>query len=168
MKRSSLIWLLIVGLFASLVFTGCQAQRKPAPGAPGNGSIPAPTTPGPTANNPSTLPTNPNEMTKMADGLAQEASKVNGVNKATVVLTFNTAMVGVDLKPGADPNTVKSEVGSVVKKSNNMIKNVLVSTDPELNSRLLKISRGIAQGKPVDTFTKEIDEIRNRLSPTAK
>lgn len=157
MKRSRLIWLLILGLFASLVFTGCQAQRKPAP-----------TTPAPTANNPSTLPTNPTEMVKLSDRLAGEAAKVNGVNKATVVLSFNTALVGVDLKPGADANTVKSEVGSVIKKSNNLIKNVLVSTDPELNSRLVRISRGIAQGKPVDTFASEINEIRNRLSPTAR
>ncbi|MCL5057753.1 MAG: YhcN/YlaJ family sporulation lipoprotein [Actinobacteria bacterium] len=163
MKRSRLIWLLILGLFVSLAFTGCQAQRKPAPGAPGTGTAPAPT-----ANNPTALPTNPNEMAKLSDSLAKEAAKVKGVNKATVVLTFNTALVGLDLKSGADANTVKSEVGSVIKKSNNLIKNVLVSTDPELNSRLVRISRGIAQGKPVDTFTKEIDEIRSRLSPTAK
>lgn len=163
MKSSRLIWLLILGLLVSLAFTGCQAQRKPVPGAPGAGTAPAPT-----ANNPTALPTNPTEMAKMSDSLAKEAAKVEGVNKATVVLTLNTALVGLDLKPGADANTVKSEVGSVIKKSNNLIKNVLVSTDPELNSRLVRISRGIAQGKPVDTFTKEIDEIRSRLSPTAK
>jgi YhcN/YlaJ family sporulation lipoprotein len=107
-------------------------------------------------------------MSKMADSLAREAAKVNGVSKATVVLSYNTALVGLDLKPGADANTVKAEVGNVIKRANNMIKNVLVSTDPELNTRLVNISRGIAQGKPVDTFTKEIDQLRNRLSPTAK
>ncbi|MHB8158207.1 MAG: YhcN/YlaJ family sporulation lipoprotein [Desulfocucumaceae bacterium] len=159
MKRSKLFYLLAVGLIASMPLVGC-ALKKPAPQAPA--------TPSPTAQSPSRTPTNPTEMSKMSAGLAQEAAKVKGVNKAAVVLTFNTAIVGVDLKTGADANAVKSEVATVIKKSNNLIKNVLVTTDPELNSRLVRISQGIAEGRPADSFDKEITELRDRLSPTVR
>lgn len=170
MKRTRFIWFVIIGLMAALALTGCQAQRKPAPGgqttpAP---TTPAPSAPAPTLNKPTALPTNPTEMNKLSESLAREAARVKGVNKATVVLTGNTAMVGLDLKAGADAKKVKSEVADAVKRSNNLIKNVLVSTDPELNTRLVNISKGIAQGKPIDTFTREIDQLRNRLSPSTR
>ncbi|MFZ5645434.1 MAG: YhcN/YlaJ family sporulation lipoprotein [Bacillota bacterium] len=159
MQKKKFLSFLILAVFVLLAVTGCPAQRKPQP---------QDTQPGPTAQEPSRLPTNPNEMTRMTDGLAREASKVQGVESSTVVLTFNTALVGLNLKPGADENAVKAEVGKVIKNQNNLIKNVLVTTDPELNSRLVRISRGIAEGRPADSFQKEIDELRDRLSPTAR
>lgn len=158
MLKRSLPVIILLSVFVLTAMTGCPAQRKPL----GEGNPPAPTAPAPQR----PLPTAPNESSRLADALADEAVKVQGVNKATVVLTGSTALVGVDLKPGADANTVKDGVAKAVKSANNQIANVLVSTDPELNSRLVNISKGIAEGRPISAFSSEITEIIKRLSPS--
>lgn len=164
MKISRLPAVLLIGVLVLLASLGCTAQRKPNPSPQGGVNPPGPTAPAPTA----PLPTNPTAANRLAQGLAGEALKVQGVDKATVVLTGSTALVGVNLKPGADANTVKNEVAGVVQKADNRIKNVLVSTDPELNQRIVRISKGVAEGRPISGFAKEIDELIKRLSPTAK
>ncbi|MFZ5649829.1 MAG: YhcN/YlaJ family sporulation lipoprotein [Bacillota bacterium] len=160
MFKRSLPVTILLSVFVLTAMLGCPAQRKPL----GEGNPPAPTAPAPQR----PLPTAPNESSQLADALAAEAVKVQGVNKATVVLTGSTALVGVDLKPGADANTVKDGVAKAVKSANNQIANVLVSTDPELNSRLVRISKGIAEGRPISAFSSEITEIIKRLSPSAR
>lgn len=159
MLYRSLIAVVLIVAFAVAALVGCSPQKRPL----GQGNPPAPTAPAPER----PLPNAPNESARLADALATEAVKVQGVNSATVVLTGNTALVGVDLKPGADANTVKTGVVNTVKNANNQVKNVLVSTDPELNTRLVRISRGIGEGRPISAFADEINEIIKRLSPSA-
>lgn len=164
MKIMRLLVVLMLGLLVLVTSVGCSAQRKPDMNPQGQGIPPAPTAPAPAE----PLPTIPTESTRLAKQVADEAVKVNGVNSVTVVLTGSTAMAGVDLKPGVDPNVVKDEVASVIKKSEKRIKNVLVSTDPELNQRIASISKGIAEGRPISSFAVEVREIMNRLTPTAR
>lgn len=161
MRINRLPVLLIAGLLVLLVSLGCAPKKKPEMG-PGN--PPAPTAPAPSA----PLPTNPTQSNLLAEKLAAEAVKVKGVDRATVVLTGSTAIVGCNLKPGADANTVKSEVANVVKGADKRVKNVLVSTDPELNQRIVRISKGLAEGRPISGFSREISELLKRLTPTAK
>lgn len=159
MIKRSLFATVLLSLFVVMALLGCPAQKKPL----GEGNPPAPTAPAPQR----PLPNAPNESAQLADALAAEAVKVPDVNKATVVLTGGTALVGVDMKPGADANAVKDGVAKAVKNANNQVANVLVSTDPELNSRLVRISKGIAEGRPISAFSAEISEIIKRLSPSA-
>lgn len=161
MKIKRLISLLLVGILVLLASLGCSAQRKPETG---QGNPPAPTAPAPAR----PLPTNPTDSSRLADKLAGDALKVNGVDRATVVLTGSTAIVGCNLKPGADAAAVKNEVASAVKQSDSRVKNVLVSTDPELNQRIVRISRGVAEGRPLSGFSQEINELLKRLSPAAR
>ncbi|MFZ5633572.1 MAG: YhcN/YlaJ family sporulation lipoprotein [Bacillota bacterium] len=164
MKVSRLPAVVLIGSLVLLASLGCTPQRRPDMGSQGQGNPPAPTAPAPAR----PLPTNPAESNRLAEGLAGEALKVQGVDKATVVLTGSTALVGVNLKSGADPNTVKKEVTRVIQKADNRIKNVLVSTDPELNQRIVRISKGVAEGRPISGFSREISELIKRLSPTAR
>lgn len=160
-KINRLFSLLIIGLLVLLASIGCSPQRRPEIG---QGNPPAPTAPAPSA----PLPTNPTQSNLLAEKLAAEAIRVNGVDRATVVLTGSTAIVGCNLKPGADANKVKNEVANVVKGADNRVKNVLVSTDPELNQRIVRISKGLARGRPISAFSNEVSELLKRLSPAAK
>lgn len=161
MKVTRLIAVLTVSLLVAAAALGCSALRKPQAG---QGKPPAPTAPAPGT----PLPTNPTESSRLAQMLSAEAQKVKGVDKATVVLTGSTAMVGASIKPGSDASTVKTQVGDAIKKADGRVKNVLVSTDPELNQRLIRISQGLAGGRPISAFSTEIQEILKRLSPSAK
>lgn len=161
MKAKKWIGLLAVGILVLTAALGCSAQRKPNLG---QGNPPAPTAPAPST----PLPTNPTESNTLAQRLASEAQKVNGVESATVVLTGSTALVGVNLRPGADAVAVKSEVASAIKRADNRVKNALVSTDPELNQRIIQIGKGIAGGRPISAFAREVDEILKRLSPSSR
>jgi len=153
---------LFLGVFFVAALFGCTGQKKPL--GVGQGNPPAPTAPAPQR----PLPNAPNESSRLADALAVEANKVQGVKGATVVLTGSTALVGVDLNPGAEANTAKEQVASALKNANNQVTNVLVSTDPEINSRIAGISKGISEGRPISSFAAEVSEIIKRLSPSAR
>lgn len=161
MNARKTLGLMAVGILILLFSVGCSAQKKPFLS---NGNPPAPTAPAPSR----PLPNDPNQSSRVAERLAGEALKVQGVDSASVVVTGSTAMVGVNLKPGADAAAVKSEVARVVKGADNRVKNALVSTDPELNQRLVRISKGIAEGRPISGFSNEISELLKRLSPATR
>lgn len=160
MRINTLSGLVVVGLLVFLTAAGCQALRKPDVG---QGNRPAPTAPAPNV----PLPTNPTESNRLAQSLVAEVINVQGVETAAVVLTGSTALVGVSLEPGTDAAAAKGQVGDVIKRSDNRIKNVLVTTDPELNRRIENISSGVARGRPIGAFTNEIRELLKRLSPSA-
>lgn len=160
--RLRLVVILLVIITVSSL--GCNAQRKPAaednpPPAP---TAPAPATP---------LPQNPAESGPLAENLAERAVAVEGVKQATVVLTGSTALVGIDLKAGierANTNAIKDKVAGVVKRADNRIKNVLVSTDPDTVVRIRKVAAGIGEGRPVTSFSREVGEIIRRISPSSR
>lgn len=143
---------------------GCNAQRKPADDG---ARAPAPTAPAPAA----PLPENPAEANRLAGSLAEKAVRVEGVKEATVVLTGSTALVGIDLQAGINrenTSAVKAKVAEIVKGADNRIKNVLVSTDPDTVTRISRVSRGIAEGRPITSFSKEVGEIIRRISPATR
>ncbi|MGQ9556924.1 MAG: YhcN/YlaJ family sporulation lipoprotein [Desulfurispora sp.] len=156
-----------IGLLVLLVLlvVGCQPQRKPAPATDNTGRL----VPAPGATQ--TLPVNPAEASALARRLAARAAQVDGVNRATVVLSGNTAMVGLDIKaklPKSRIDAIKKEVAAVIKKEDTRIRDVLVSTDADMVTRLKKIASGINEGRPVSSFRDEINDIMRRLSPVAR
>jgi len=151
---------LFMGIFLLAALFGCAGQKKPF--GVGQGNPPAPTAPAPQ----DPLPKAPNEADRLANALAAEALKIEGVKGASVVLTGSTALVGIDLNPGADANIVKERVANTLRNANNQVANVLVSTDPEISSRIAGISKGVAEGRPLSSFSAEVNEIIKRLSPS--
>jgi len=159
-KLFKILCVLALGATVLLASFGCSAQRRPDLGQnPQAPTAPAPERP---------LPTDPNQSSRLADQLAGQANQVQGVDSTTVVLTGSTALVGINLKSGADAATVKNQVADVVKRADNRVKNVLVSTDPELNQRIVSISKGLAEGRPLSAFTNEVNELIKRLSPAGR
>lgn len=154
-------------LGASLVLGGCQAAKKPEPKNTGN--IPAPTN----QTNPNTQKaTNPNQAypRHIADKVVNEANKVQGVRGSAAVVSGKNVYLGLDL----NANLEKSKSAQVEKNVLNRVKKlvpgytVTVTSDVDIVTRIKRVSQGIAQGKTIASFNKELQEISNRLKPRSK
>lgn len=139
----------ILTLVTSLLFTaviGCSPAKKPQ--------------------TPSQKPATMN--TSESSRVAKSIDTISGVNNSTVVLSGNTAYVGLDLKANVEKSktkTIEKEASNKVRKSVPRIKTVFVSSDVDTVTRLKKVSSGIAAGKPVSSFTEELSEIGRRVTP---
>lgn len=182
------IWvLLLVAIFISAVW-GCGGEAA-KPNQPNNkitqNKGTAPVTP------------QPNTERVMADRLANIATQVEGVKAATVVVNRNandmgnnndtlgngnnanntttnnnyTAMVGIELNSdikGTASDNVKKQVADKIKASEKNVSKVLVTTDPNLITRLKDIASGVINGRPISSFATEIEELARRIAPTMK
>lgn len=169
-KSKALLLLLLVALLLS-VFAGCAPARRPAPN---NGTRRETTEPRNINGNDDLaddMDMNAEESNRIAEQLADEATKVKGVKSATVVFTNKTAVVGLDL--GAEieadqTDDIKQEVSNRLKKANKNVKTVSISTDADTVTRIRNIARGVAEGRPVSEFAKELSEITRRITPSIK
>lgn len=167
MKKILVIFSTLVLIFA-LALSGCSVNRKPAPN---NQSPPARITPNtPNTQTPTpardTTPASPAHT--QASKLAQAAEDVDGVKAATVVITGSTVLVGLETEPDIEDNKteeIKDKVTEKIKKADNSIKTVSITTDPNLITRLKKVAEGIKDGKPISSFTDELAEITRRIAP---
>lgn len=166
---------LLAILLAAAVFVtlgaGCAPAKKPLTPRPDPRIVAEPKDSTP-RNNTVGMPTNSSEMNKLADKLSKEAVKVPGVKSATVAVSGREAYVGVDLKAeaaGQETTNIKNDVANRVKKSDNRLTNVYVSTDADTVTRIRKVAQGIEQGKPLTSFSAQLSEIGRRIVPkTAK
>lgn len=143
MKKKRIFQLLLTLLVLSIfIFSGCStAARKPGPET---------------------------ASSEKAQRIAREADAVKWVKSATVVVTGKTAYVGLDINANiekAQTKEVENAVINRIKKSEPTINTVYVSSDPDIVTRLKKVSRGIAAGKPVSSFARELAEIGRRVTP---
>jgi len=169
-KGKRLITIVVVLVTLLIMASGCSVARKPAsPGAnaPDTRSAPVPTTPAPTKS----LPTTPAEVDRLAARLAGEAQKVSGVKRATVVLSGNTVIVGLEIKPNIEEKqttAIKREVVRRIKEADKRIRTVEVTTNPNIITRIKRIAEGIGQGRPISAFGREVEEILRRVVPQGK
>lgn len=182
MRKNLTLLLCIAFLLVSLV--GCQTTAK-KPMTPER-------KPGVTTKKPTTEMT-ASERRVMASKLSKTAENVKGVKKASVVVSsigmtnVNTTtnkmtntnaaktnysgqvvMVGLTLEPtatrdAATINKVKSTVANKLKASDSRISQVLVTTDPNLIKRINDVAAGIIEGKPIQNFQDDINDINNKL-----
>ncbi|MGE5633233.1 MAG: YhcN/YlaJ family sporulation lipoprotein [Caulobacteraceae bacterium] len=107
-------------------------------------------------------------ITTQADNIARAVETVPGVNNATVVISGNTAYVGVDLNKGtptANVSTIKSQCAQRVRSTNPDIGTVYVSTDPDFLTRIRRVSDAVRAGRPVSGFRTELTDLVRRLTP---
>lgn len=100
--------------------------------------------------------------------IAKKIEDFDEVNKATVVITGETALVGVDIKSnleGEITNSLKDKIEETVREYNKNIKRVSVTADPDLFSRIRNIGVDINNGRPLSGFANEIEEILRRINP---
>lgn len=109
-----------------------------------------------------------NNLYERAQKIANAIKTVDGVKDATVVISEERALVGVNIGNNVEGNLtdkIKSSVEAKVKATDKEIETVAVSADPDLFSRISKVVQGIQGGKPLSEFGSEIEEIFNRVVP---
>jgi YhcN/YlaJ family sporulation lipoprotein len=168
MVKSRIILLLLVSVLLLGIFTGCAPARRPAPD----------TTPRQDTRDPRNMDRDnladdmdAEESNRIAEQLAKEATKVKGVKNVTVVYTNRTAVVGLDLEANIEADRtddIKQEVSNRIKKANKNVETVSISTDADTVTRIRNIARGVAEGRPVSEFAKELSEITRRITPSIK
>jgi len=160
LKRTTAIFLCIL-LCAALLISGCQkAAQKPDP-----------------KSTPQVQQTSDSEKRVMASRFSNLATSVNGVQKATVVVSATdtvtstgkmVVMVGLNLDSKAmqDKNreqSIKEEVKSKIMGNDNRISEVLVTTNPDMIKKLQDVAAGVIQGKPMQSLTQDINELDKNI-----
>ncbi len=154
-------------LLLALVIGACNNAAK----KPGN----------PEQNVPQTenLDISASERRVMANQLSKAAEGVAGVQRASVVIANMensdlskgnnlAAMVGLTVSSSisadqAKIDATKNMVVDRIKKANNRVSQVLVTTDPTMIKRINDIAAGIIEGKPLQTFEKDIHTLNDDL-----
>jgi YhcN/YlaJ family sporulation lipoprotein len=117
---------------------------------------------------PQVTPQAPRKSAKqMADFIAQSVNRIPGVERSAVVVTGNTAIVGLDLKStisGSRIDTIKYAAKETAEGSTNGMRAV-VTADVDTVTRLRELMAGARQGRPIDSFGDEIADIISRLIP---
>ncbi|MGS0763104.1 YhcN/YlaJ family sporulation lipoprotein [Syntrophomonas curvata] len=95
-------------------------------------------------------------------------NKMNNTNTAKTNYSGQMVMVGLTLEPTAtrDPatqNKIKSTVANKLKASDRRISQVLVTTDPTLIKRINDVAAGIIEGKPIQNFQSDINDITRKV-----
>ena len=113
-------------------------------------------------------PSTANTVGDKAKDIARDIAKEKNIESASCVVTGDTALVGLQFEEqykGKVTDAIKKSVEKRVKKIEPSIKNVAVTADPDLLSRIKTMAKDIEGGKPLSGFTKEIDEIIRRINP---
>ncbi|MGC7879765.1 YhcN/YlaJ family sporulation lipoprotein, partial [Desulforudis sp. 1190] len=116
------------------------------------------------------LPADPRESSALAKRLASKAAAVPGVEDAVVVLFGTNAYVGLNMEPNQEGRTKEAEreAAMQVKRADDRIRRVLVTSDPDLVTRLNRIARGIANGRPASVFVDEFSTLNKRMTPVTR
>ncbi len=107
-------------------------------------------------------------MEDMAENAVDAATDVEGVEAANVVVLGNTALIGVGLdKDIAEEkiDDIKSEIDQAVKERDQRIKNTSITADPDLTTRIKKVTTGISEGRPISESWDELTDIFKRMTP---
>lgn len=105
-----------------------------------------------TTNNQATNNTNMNNMQNRTDG-----NSVSGL-MVMVGLTLDNKVNGAD-----ETNQIKRSVMNKLKASDKRISQVLVTTDPGLVQRLTDVATGIIQGRPIQGFENDINDLTRNM-----
>lgn len=112
----------------------------------------------------SKMNTNPNN--NLNNTMNNTMNNTNNAVKNNV--SGQMVMVGLTLEPSAmrDPatqNKIKTTVANKLKASDRRISQVLVTTDPNLIKRINDVAAGIIEGKPIQNFQNDINDITNKV-----
>lgn len=109
-----------------------------------------------------------NNMSIRANTIAQRVANLNEVNRCSVLLSGNTAIVGVDIKnnlQGKMTTALKQKIETTVKNVDNNITNVSITANPDLFTRISNMATDIGNGRPISGFAREFQEILRRITP---
>ncbi|PKM78019.1 MAG: hypothetical protein CVU90_04710 [Firmicutes bacterium HGW-Firmicutes-15] len=139
-SRQKLFILITILIGVCLVAGGCSSQKpaKPMPGTP----------------------------KEVANGIETEAQKVEGVNKATALVSDKNIYIGLDLKENIDKQKSTAIEKSVLDRMMYLEPNYAmgVTSDMDLVRKIRYVAQNFAQGNPLSSFQNEIMEIDQGIS----
>lgn len=120
--------------------------------------------------NDTTIPSN-RTMSNRANAIARRVAALSEVNSASVLINGNTAIVGCDVK-GSTSNAVSSKlrqkIEAAVRVADKDIRNISITSDPSINTRIRTMSRDIESGRPISGFAREIEDIIRSITTPAR
>lgn len=111
--------------------------------------------------------TNMDSLTSNANDIARKITDLPEVDRASVVLTNDTALVGCSLRgttQGTMTTDLKQKIEKIVKDKTN-IEEVSITTDPDLYKRIDTMSNNIGTGNPIENFAEEVRDLIRRITP---
>ncbi|QQY80583.1 YhcN/YlaJ family sporulation lipoprotein [Keratinibaculum paraultunense] len=110
----------------------------------------------------------PDDMAKKAANIAEKITNLKEINSASVLISGNSCIVGVDIKnniEGKMTTDLKQKIERIVRNTDNSIKYVSITADPDLYTRIRNMAADIANGRPISGFANEFEEILRRITP---
>lgn len=111
---------------------------------------------------------NGNNNREQARKIADRIEDIQGINRAYVLISGDTAIIGVDMNNEAEGQVtrdLKDRIERVVKKVDNDIDNVSITADPDLLTRIQNMFDDMDEGNPIEGFANEFQEILRRITP---
>ncbi|GGD75478.1 YhcN/YlaJ family sporulation lipoprotein [Paenibacillus nasutitermitis] len=102
-----------------------------------------------------------------SERIAKRVSAINGVDKATVILNNRDAVVGVDLKQGANKAAVEKNIMQAVKRIEPKYA-VHITTDKKLHTRIRTLHSQMVplDGHPIRNLSEDIGTLIRDLGNT--
>lgn len=112
---------------------------------------------------------NMNNISTRANNIAKRIAALDEVDSASVVINGNTAIVGIDTNTNMDKNnnissSLKQKVEAAVKAGDKNIKDIKITLDPDITSRLKTMSTELNRGNPISEFARDIEDILERIA----
>jgi len=128
------------------------------------------------SNNSANYGLNNTGRTTQSGGIERTIEQMTGIRDATVVVSGNTAYVGLDTDRSmtgqniaygnaTGTSALKQACAQRVKASNPQIQTVYVSTDANFIDRLRKVGDGVRTGSPINSFRNELSDLVRGLTP---
>lgn len=106
-------------------------------------------------------------MSNRANIIAQRVEALPEVNRATVLINGNRAIVGIDVR-GDLTNTIdanlRNRIEAAVKAADRNIRTVSITSDPTLMTRIRNLSTQINNGNIISNFADEFEDLLRRIT----
>lgn len=103
-----------------------------------------------------------------AKNIAEVIKALPKVEKVTVIVTGNTAVVGAELASNVkhkEVDEIKKLIEEKTYSADASLKNVSVTVSPEIVKRINYIAQDLNKGKPIEGLAEELGSIIRRITP---
>ncbi|WP_078412874.1 YhcN/YlaJ family sporulation lipoprotein [Priestia abyssalis] len=110
-------------------------------------------------------------LMNVADEAADRVADLQGVQRASVIVTERNAYVAAQLDDNAEgklTRQMENNIANAVRKTDADIQNVYVSTNPDFIDRMDNYVNDIGEGRPVGGLFDEFTEVVRRVFPNAR
>lgn len=110
---------------------------------------------------------NDNDVSQRSDRIAGTLTRMNGIRGAAVVISDNTAIVGVDTATNNGneiSEDMRRRIESAVRNADNRIDEVRITNDDDMYDRINNMVLSMRRGRPVTEFTNEIRDLMDGIT----